>query len=192
MLFGGELADALMGKNKQTKEQKTIQVQTQANTVDKTVCDKKIVDAIADKNISYFKTQKENLKEINSCLINGDMTPAMLAAYIDRPNILTMFLSSGVDANEKTAKLYTALHFAAFYGNYEAVQILLSKGADINAQNDAGQTALMIAAGYGNAKTAKLLLNKGADEMIRDRAGYTAKELAAKNNRKEALAVFGR
>ncbi len=191
VLLGDELADALMGNHKQPKE-KAAQLRMASSVVDKTACDKKVIDALVDNNISYFKSQKENLKSVNECFVNGDMSPVMLAAYIDRPNILAMFLNAGIDVNEKTAKLYSALHFAAFYGNYEAVQMLLSKGADINAQNDAGQTALMIAASYGNAKTAKLLLSKKADDMIRDRTGYTAKELAAKNNRKEALAVFGR
>jgi uncharacterized protein len=154
------------------------------------VCDKRIIDAISDNNKSFFAGDAESLKQLNSCLIANDMSPMMMAAYIDRGQILKKFLKAGVKASEANEKGYTALHFAAFYGNYEIVVALLDSGADLNAMNNIGQTPLMVAAYYGNAKTVSILLKRGADTLIRDRAGYTAKELAEKKRRKEVLAIM--
>lgn len=183
ILNANELVDALKGKKSQGGE-KTQQQNS------KTACDSRIVDAIEKNDIKFFKEQKGKLKELNNCLVPNDGTPLMMAAYADMPKIVKLFLDDGVPADERNAKSYTALHFAAFYGNYEVAEILLAGGANINAVTDAGQTPLMIAAYYGNAKTAKLLISKGADTIIRDRAGFNARELAEKKNKKEVLRVL--
>ncbi len=124
---------------------------------------------------------------MNECLVSNDLTPMMMAAYLDRAKIVKLFLDDGALPDETNIKGYTALHFAVFYGNYEVAEVLLDGGANIDAINDAGQTPLMIAAYYGNVKTAKLLISKGADTMIRDRAGFNARELAEKKNKKDVL-----
>jgi len=185
ILFANELVDALKGVKPQNRP-----VETTSNSIKRTGCDKSIVDAVSDNNLQFFRAKKESLEEINNCLIAGDMTPLMTAAYIDRPAIVKMFLDAGADANELNAKRYSALHFAAFYGNYEVVTLLLEKGANIDAVNDAGHTPLMIAASYGNAKTVGILISKGADVYIRDSSKQTARELAAKKGKKEVLAVM--
>lgn len=185
ILFSNDLVDALKGvkpKNRTTE--------TTSKNIKRIECDKSVVDAISENNIRFSRTQIENLKELNGCLIAGDITPLMMAAYSDRPTIVKMFLDAGVDANEINAKGYSALHFAAFYGNYEAILLLLEKGANIDAMNDAGETPLMIAASYGNAKTVGVLISKGADVYIRNSSRQTARELAAKKGKKEVLAVM--
>ena len=77
----------------------------------------------------------------------------------------------------KGAGGWTALMYAALYGDGEAVRLLLSKGANPNAQNDAGATALMYATD-SEAKT-KLLLDGGADPNLRSGEGRTALLIAA-------------
>lgn len=182
-LFSNELVDALKGvAHKTSSERQAIG--------EKIECDQKIFEAIKDNKIPFFKERRGALKDLNNCLIDGELTPLMAAAYSDRVAIVKTLLDDGVEADEKNDKRYSAVHYAAFYGNYEIIEALLEKGVDVNSINDIGQTPLMIAAYYGNAKTVKTLLLRGADIKIRDKAGMSAVDLAKKKNKKEVLRLF--
>jgi len=172
------LVDALKGKKPQIE------------SVGKRSCEHDISDAIEKNNPSFFKTSKEDLKSINDCLIDNDLTPLMAASYSDKTAIVKQFLSAGVDVNEKNPRAYTALHFAVFYGNYEIASLLLDAGAFVDARNNIGQTPLMIAAYYGNTKTVKLLLSRKADSFITDNAGLSALDLALKKGKKEIVKLL--
>jgi len=186
-MYANELVDAFKGKKTDYETTKSITI-----SKDRKSCDEALIDAIQKNHIAYFRGLKGRLKETNDCLVSNDLTPLMMAAYVDRTQIVKLFLTDGVDVNETNTRGYTALHFAAFYGNYEVAVALLDGGADIDYRNGVGQTPLMVAAFYGNAKTASILLNRGANEMIRDVAGYTALELAVKRNKKEVISVMNK
>lgn len=48
--------------------------------------------------------------------------------------------------NFKNQDGLTALHFAAYKGNYKAMELLCNNGADYNRRNAAGQNVLHLAA----------------------------------------------
>jgi len=187
-LFSNELVDALKGitpkKEKQAENQKPKSIPRPPD------CDKEIVDAIEKNDVKYFRAKKESIKELNYCLASDELTPLMIASYVDRPAIVRVFMEAGLTPNEYNSKKYFPIHFAAMYGNFEIVEILLSHGADIESKNVVGQTPLMAASFYGNAKTASILLRHGAKKDAVDNAGKTAADLAKERHKKEALAVL--
>ena len=148
------------------------------------------MDAIEKNDVKYFRAKKESIKELNYCLASDELTPLMIASYVDRPAIVRVFMEAGLTPNEYNSKKYFPIHFAAMYGNFEIVEILLSHGADIESKNVVGQTPLMAASFYGNAKTASILLRHGAKKDVVDNAGKTAADLAKERHKKEALAVL--
>ncbi|MGV8122064.1 MAG: ankyrin repeat domain-containing protein [Candidatus Xenobiia bacterium LiM19] len=54
-------------------------------------------------------------------------------------------ISKGAKLDAKCIKGFSALHVAAYSGNYSAVLFLISKGMDINARADEGKTPLSLA-----------------------------------------------
>jgi ankyrin repeat protein len=75
----------------------------------------------------------------------------------------------------------TALHFAAFFGQPEAVSQLLAAGADPHAVSPTfgGVTPLHSAAAAGNDAAARALLDAGADPNARQEGGFTPLHSAA-------------
>lgn len=190
--FANELVDALKGitpKKEKPAETQT-QTQKQIQPPRPPECAKEIVDAIEKNDIKYFRAKKESLKELNYCLASDELTPLMIASYVDRPAIVRVFMEAGLNPNEYNSKRYFPIHFAAMYGNFEIVGILLDGGADIESKNIVGQTPLMAASFYGNAKTASILLKRGAKKDATDTAGKTAADFAKERHKKEALAVL--
>lgn len=62
----------------------------------------------------------------------------------------------------------TALMWAAYSGDFEAVKLLLAKGADVNARDSYGTTAYMWGHLSGNPKVLDSLLKAGADTSAVD------------------------
>ena len=58
---------------------------------------------------------------------------------------------------------WSALHFAARYGQADVAKCLLQHGGDPNLRDDTGCTALHLGAAWGNADTLYALLEYGAD-----------------------------
>ncbi|MDH4120331.1 MAG: ankyrin repeat domain-containing protein [Deltaproteobacteria bacterium] len=83
------------------------------------------------------------------------------------------------DANDQDAEGFTALMYAAQFGNNDLIQFLLSKGAKVNTANDKGMTALMLAVSNKHPETVKILLNAKADINQKNKDGGTALMLAA-------------
>lgn len=185
LAYSNDLVDALKGVKSKAP---TPTEKTKHSFTTKSECDKSIIDAVSDGNLRFFRGK--DLVGLNDCLVVEDMTPLMMASYLDKVTIIKMFLDAGVSVGEINARGYTSLHYAAFYGNYEAISLLLDRNAYINARNNIGQTALMIAAFYGNTKTASLLIKRGADLFIRDSGGSNARELAEKKNKKDIVAAI--
>jgi len=78
---------------------------------------------------------------------------------------------------------FTALHFACFFGQPEAVRLLLGKGAEIDsvASNPMKVAPLHSAASTRNLEAARLLLEHGAPANARQQAGWVPIHAAAQN-----------
>lgn len=72
------------------------------------------------------------------------------------------------DVNEEDENKFTALHWAAFYGQLKTTNLLLDHGADPNKLADNYVTPLHLAASSGHHEVVKLLLTKGADASKMD------------------------
>ena len=75
----------------------------------------------------------------------------------------------------------TALEFAAWAGQTNAVEFLLDKNANINATNVFGDSVLMDAVREGQTEVVKLLLARGANVSVEDLMGFSALDEAKRN-----------
>jgi ankyrin repeat protein len=85
---------------------------------------------------------------------------------------------------------FTALHYAAFFGQEDAARILIERGADVNlvARNEGIHvTPLHSAASGGHAAIVKLLLEHGADPSAAQDGGFTPLHSAAQNDDRESV-----
>jgi ankyrin repeat protein len=90
------------------------------------------------------------------------------------------------DAGLATARSgddFTALHYAAFFGDAESVRLLVEHGADVNAfaDNELGVHPLNSAVAARNVEAARILLQHGADPNGRTRSGHTPLDVAGAN-----------
>lgn len=76
---------------------------------------------------------------------------------------VSSFLDEKADVLEAQADGSTALHWAVYWNNLEAVERLLAAGSDVEAATRLGATPLYLAAVNGNADIIKALLAAGAD-----------------------------
>jgi uncharacterized protein len=76
--------------------------------------------------------------------------------------IVAVLLEAGADVNAQNSGGETALHNAAFRGNYEAGVQLLKAGADPNERTVYGATPLHVAVREGHYRFAQLLIQNGA------------------------------
>ena len=84
---------------------------------------------------------------------------------------------------------FTALHYAAFFGQEAAARILLERGAKVElvARNESIRvTPLHSAAAGGHAAIVKLLLEAGADPNAAQDGGFTPLHSAANNDDRES------
>jgi hypothetical protein len=104
------------------------------------------------------------------------------------PKILTRMLDAGADA-KATVDLQcdivgssfwwdqsTTLHFAAFYGNTEAIRLLLKNGLDVNSLDVFHRTPLFSAAHSVSPDAITELIHAGADLRVTDFEGRSALE----------------
>ena len=88
------------------------------------------------------------------------------AAKLNAVEIIRLILAKGVGVGVKDRSTgregWTALHYAALYGQAEVVKFLLVKKAEVDAMTNTGQTPLQIAAWTGRAGIADMLLSGGA------------------------------
>ncbi|XP_053961015.1 DNA-binding protein RFXANK [Anastrepha ludens] len=82
----------------------------------------------------------------------------------------------------KDALGFTALHWAAYYGQLAAVRLLVDAGANVNAEAPEMVTPLLLAACGGHNDVVRLLLEHGACATHMDIVGNTALMYAAAGN----------
>jgi ankyrin repeat protein len=105
-------------------------------------------------------------------------TALMIAAQLDRSEIISTLLNAGANPNQNTRSGDNPLIAAASRGHEEIVVRLLRSGAEVDRRGGHRMTALMGAASNGKAKVVLVLLEAGADRRMRCDTGDTALKLA--------------
>lgn len=117
----------------------------------------------------YLSVEKSIQEGADVNMKSSGWTPLMKAAYHGNVKIVEYLIKQGADLDIR-AKVephpamqdkgsgnnlrsdfigFTALYFAAFYGNTEAAKALIDSGADLSIQDDKGYTAYDHARQYG-------------------------------------------
>ena len=101
----------------------------------------------------------------------GENVLHLLAGKPNQKEIITYFLSKGVDANQVNKDGNTPFMIAAGARENGALEMLLPTVKNINLQNPKGESALTFAVRSGTPENLALLLNKGADVKVTDKDG---------------------
>lgn len=102
---------------------------------------------------------------------SGENVLHLLAGKPNQKEIITYFLSKGVDANKLNKDGNTPFMIAAGARENGALEVLLPSAKNINLQNAKGESALTFAVRSGTPENLALLLNKGADVKVTDKDG---------------------
>jgi uncharacterized protein len=91
----------------------------------------------------------------------------------NEPSLVTSYSGDG----------FTALHFAAFFGRYEAAALLIERGAEVDAFGRGWMTgtAMHSAVSRLQSDVVRILLEAGANPNVRQSAGWTPLHAAAMN-----------
>jgi ankyrin repeat protein len=98
-----------------------------------------------------------------------------------------VLIKQKVDVNAAQPDGSTALHWAVYWENTDAVDLLLQAGANARAKNDLGVSPLVIACGSGQGEIVAKLLTAGADPNAALESGETALMLAARSGSTRAV-----
>jgi ankyrin repeat protein len=90
-------------------------------------------------------------------------------------------VGQGVDVNARAGDGGTALQWAVYHENHEAIELLLRAGAAVNSANELGVTPLRIASANGSPAIIEKLLQAGADPNVAPATGGTPLMLASRN-----------
>ncbi|MCY2973583.1 MAG: ankyrin repeat domain-containing protein [Planctomycetota bacterium] len=122
----------------------------------------------------------------------GASRPALQAPLADAAEarnwlLLTKLLSQDMDIDQSQADGMTALHWAVYHNNSEAVANLLRRKANVNAATRYQVTPLAIACTQTQTSSLKLLLEAGADVEFRSPGGETPLMIASRTGNAESV-----
>lgn len=128
---------------------------------------------------SLYRGQRELAEAIAAKKTDLDIFEAAALGRLDR---LKECASASV-VNSYSNDGFTALHFASYFGQAEAVRVLLEHGAPVDAvaANPTRVMPLHSAASARNLEGARLLLEHGAPVNARQQGGWAAIHAAAQN-----------
>jgi ankyrin repeat protein len=102
------------------------------------------------------------------------------AAAADNTGTVEYLVGTGNNPNA-THRGYTALHYAAMFGNTEMIAALVKAGARVDALDRLGNTPLCLAAARRQDEAARLLITAGADVNAQNHDGMTPLMAAAEH-----------
>lgn len=123
-------------------------------------------------NVAMMELFHSRGADINFVNAQGEQA-LMLAAWKGQIETVRWLLARGAQIN-RSARQWTALHYAVFAGHEEIARLLMQSGADVNARSTNGSSVLMMAAREGRVPLARLLISQGADATVRNDAGDSA------------------
>lgn len=104
---------------------------------------------------------------------SGENVLHLLAGKPNQKEIISYFISKGVDANKVNNDGNTPFMIAAGARENGALELLLPAAKNINLQNAKGESALTMAVKSGTPEAVALLLGKGANVNVADKDGNT-------------------
>lgn len=106
---------------------------------------------------------------------NWGKTALYWAIGQQKPDIVTLLLSSNADPNTRDENGRLVLYQVIAWGKYDIADSLLASGADMNAysENRHPETILHYCVMQDNAECVSYLLARGADTTLKDSFGYT-------------------
>ncbi|XP_066507255.1 receptor-interacting serine/threonine-protein kinase 4 [Hoplias malabaricus] len=121
---------------------------------------------------------------LNNCSANlpdsRGATPLHVAAEKRLKSVAEILLSrKSTNVNAKDEDQYTALHFAAQYGDEALTRLLLDRGATMNEADAQGRTPIHVACHHGRENVVRVLLSRSADAHAKGKDEWTALHLAA-------------
>jgi cytohesin len=109
----------------------------------------------------------------------------------DSPDIVGPLLAKGAKVDERDeAYEFTALHYAARFGNKNVAEVLIAHGADINAKDKWDYQPIHWAAYHDRADVVELLISKGADVNAKTSLDKTPLQLAKPRRNTAAIEVL--
>lgn len=109
------------------------------------------------------------------------------AEHRDWAGVRTLLTRNAAEVNTAQVDGTTALHWAVYHDDAEAVRLLVRARANVNAVNGYGVPPLALASTNGNAAIVALLLEAGADANATMKGGETVLMLAARAGSGEAV-----
>jgi ankyrin repeat protein len=112
----------------------------------------------------------ENGADIDGSHEAREMSPLMLASFMQNLPLVKYLVQKGADVNPCTAEGWSksALCAAVSVGNLEITECLLKEGADLNARDINSMTPLAVAVINNRTELAIYLMKKGADVSVTD------------------------
>ncbi|NIQ77941.1 MAG: hypothetical protein GTN93_07580, partial [Anaerolineae bacterium] len=122
----------------------------------------------------------KRLEAARVLLRNGAEHDIFTTAAIGEADRLEEKLKADPAALQRTASRgATLLHWAAAWGNRDAVRLLVSRGISVEARDELGYTAVHAAAAGGQVPVLEMLSAMGANLDAKTRDGRTALHVAA-------------
>ena len=117
----------------------------------------------------FEEVKKRNIaKEVVNLVHWSDRTLLMNLAATGYVELMQRLLDAGTEVDKQGSDGSTALHYAAYAGQKDAVGFLVEQGATIDAADEGSSTALHAAAYRGHTGVVRLLLEKGANKNAAD------------------------
>ena len=127
-----------------------------------------------ESNIAKLVDEGENINERISILGEGPIHKIVLSLCKNKASTLKKILEHDAKIDLIDNNGWTALHHAAYNGDYECAQELWEQGANVNAYSNSMKTPLHFASLNNHADIVSLLVSKGAkiegitnDEIIK-------------------------
>lgn len=116
--------------------------------------------------------------------------PIILAAKSGSPTMVDLMVQENADVNAKDENGWNAVHFASYYGHYQAVERLIVNNVLTDAVNSKHQTPLLLAVKGGHFAVAESLLRANNDKSLmtaQDELCEQAVHVAARNGSLDIL-----
>lgn len=144
------------------------------------------------KDLTYLVNCGEKIDERTSIVGQAPIHKAVLSynTESEKEKMLDSIFRSNADVNSIDSNGWTALHHAAYLGDYKSSKQLLEMNANINAFSNQFKTPLHFAALNNHPMVCQLLITNGADIEAMDEKKCTPLHLACKKGSQDCLELL--